>query len=153
MHRIGRTGRCGKTGIATTFVNKLCGKCKAYALNVPLICLLSGQPLSIHICPPHEHSEGACYCCGKPMVYSQLWLCCHASTLEQITVVQKLYFTQAFTKKRALEWHTISTTYWVHVYTCMCHSQRFSLFYCTGFTCILVIAQAKIILAIPCMCE
>lgn len=26
VHRIGRTGRCGKTGIATTFVNKLCGK-------------------------------------------------------------------------------------------------------------------------------
>lgn len=25
VHRIGRTGRCGKTGIATTFVNKLCG--------------------------------------------------------------------------------------------------------------------------------
>ncbi|CAI8024066.1 Probable ATP-dependent RNA helicase DDX41 [Geodia barretti] len=24
VHRIGRTGRCGKTGIATTFVNKLC---------------------------------------------------------------------------------------------------------------------------------
>ena len=22
MHRIGRTGRCGKTGIATTFINK-----------------------------------------------------------------------------------------------------------------------------------
>ena len=26
VHRIGRTGRCGKTGIATTFVNKLCGE-------------------------------------------------------------------------------------------------------------------------------
>ena len=26
VHRIGRTGRCGKTGIATTFINKLCGK-------------------------------------------------------------------------------------------------------------------------------
>ena len=25
MHRIGRTGRCGKTGIATTFINKTCG--------------------------------------------------------------------------------------------------------------------------------
>lgn len=22
MHRIGRTGRCGKTGVATTFINK-----------------------------------------------------------------------------------------------------------------------------------
>lgn len=25
VHRIGRTGRCGKTGVATTFVNKNCG--------------------------------------------------------------------------------------------------------------------------------
>ena len=25
VHRIGRTGRCGKTGIATTFINKNCG--------------------------------------------------------------------------------------------------------------------------------
>ena len=24
VHRIGRTGRCGKTGIATTFINKKC---------------------------------------------------------------------------------------------------------------------------------
>lgn len=24
VHRIGRTGRCGKTGIATTFINKSC---------------------------------------------------------------------------------------------------------------------------------
>ena len=25
VHRIGRTGRCGKTGVATTFINKSCG--------------------------------------------------------------------------------------------------------------------------------
>ena len=30
VHRIGRTGRCGKTGIATTFVNKMCGKQVAF---------------------------------------------------------------------------------------------------------------------------
>lgn len=28
VHRIGRTGRSGKTGIATTFINKGCGKKK-----------------------------------------------------------------------------------------------------------------------------
>lgn len=28
VHRIGRTGRSGKTGIATTFINKGCGKIK-----------------------------------------------------------------------------------------------------------------------------
>ena len=32
VHRIGRTGRCGKTGIATTFINKMCGKCTSYCL-------------------------------------------------------------------------------------------------------------------------
>ena len=26
VHRIGRTGRCGKTGLATTFINKAVGK-------------------------------------------------------------------------------------------------------------------------------
>lgn len=31
VHRIGRTGRCGKTGIATTFINKMCGECSSMA--------------------------------------------------------------------------------------------------------------------------
>ena len=31
VHRIGRTGRCGKTGLATTFINKSVGK---YACNL-----------------------------------------------------------------------------------------------------------------------
>lgn len=26
VHRIGRTGRCGKTGVATTFINKQCSE-------------------------------------------------------------------------------------------------------------------------------
>ena len=26
VHRIGRTGRCGKTGIATTFINRECNE-------------------------------------------------------------------------------------------------------------------------------
>lgn len=26
VHRIGRTGRCGKTGVATTFINKSCSE-------------------------------------------------------------------------------------------------------------------------------
>lgn len=33
VHRIGRTGRCGKTGVATTFINKasvLCDNCCKY---------------------------------------------------------------------------------------------------------------------------
>lgn len=31
VHRIGRTGRSGNTGIATTFINKACGECTAKA--------------------------------------------------------------------------------------------------------------------------
>ena len=34
VHRIGRTGRCGKTGIATTFINKMCGKCIVYIIYI-----------------------------------------------------------------------------------------------------------------------
>ncbi len=26
MHRIGRTGRCGKTGVATSFINRECSE-------------------------------------------------------------------------------------------------------------------------------
>ena len=33
VHRIGRTGRCGKTGIATTFINKVCGKFDIFWLD------------------------------------------------------------------------------------------------------------------------
>lgn len=39
VHRIGRTGRCGKTGIATTFVNKSCGKTVVHIMM--LLILLS----------------------------------------------------------------------------------------------------------------
>ena len=34
VHRIGRTGRCGKTGIATTFINKMCGKCAIMSFHI-----------------------------------------------------------------------------------------------------------------------
>ena len=37
VHRIGRTGRCGKTGIATTFINKMCGKC-VIVVNYFILC-------------------------------------------------------------------------------------------------------------------
>lgn len=38
VHRIGRTGRCGKTGVATTFINKVrhrftCGKAVLYSAS------------------------------------------------------------------------------------------------------------------------
>lgn len=37
VHRIGRTGRCGKTGIATTFINKLCDESVLRDLKALLI--------------------------------------------------------------------------------------------------------------------
>ena len=48
VHRIGRTGRCGKTGIATTFVNKLCGKANSHQLSLYTVCRL------LFFCSPEE---------------------------------------------------------------------------------------------------
>ena len=39
VHRIGRTGRCGKTGIATTFINKLCGTSSTTQVKFTLFTL------------------------------------------------------------------------------------------------------------------
>lgn len=47
VHRIGRTGRCGKTGVATTFVNK--GKV-GYVFNLSVLiyaCVSFGNPCAI----------------------------------------------------------------------------------------------------------
>lgn len=42
VHRIGRTGRSGNTGIATTFINKACGECHQGYLN----CLPGPAPVA-----------------------------------------------------------------------------------------------------------
>ena len=48
VHRIGRTGRCGKTGIATTFVNKMCGECQIVGwLQVILVRVMLYRRVSI----------------------------------------------------------------------------------------------------------
>ena len=86
VHRIGRTGRCGKTGIATTFVNKLCGKCKAKS-NTVLVRLLSGQPPSIFIYPPLHMNTVKLHALWQTRG-NQLWLCCHATIFGRIAVVQ-----------------------------------------------------------------
>lgn len=43
VHRIGRTGRCGKTGVATTFINKSCGAywCQEFTVLVRIYSILS----------------------------------------------------------------------------------------------------------------
>jgi ATP-dependent RNA helicase DDX41 len=48
VHRIGRTGRCGKTGIATTFVNKLCEESVLRDLKALLIEANQKVPPFLH---------------------------------------------------------------------------------------------------------
>ena len=52
VHRIGRTGRCGKTGIATTFINKNQASSELDALRTPYHVLLvpSWQPQPQRLC-------------------------------------------------------------------------------------------------------
>lgn len=62
VHRIGRTGRSGNTGIATTFINKACGKATTKATSaVPwVLCLwlsrswLQGPGLGLMV-PSYPH--------------------------------------------------------------------------------------------------
>lgn len=57
MHRIGRTGRCGKTGVATTFINK----------DVEESALLDLKHLLIEAkqrVPPVRYSWILVLCCG-----------------------------------------------------------------------------------------
>lgn len=45
VHRIGRTGRCGKTGVATTFINKVCAPCwRVSLLDDEISCDLFRTP-------------------------------------------------------------------------------------------------------------
>lgn len=56
VHRIGRTGRCGKTGVATTFINKarkeLCSLfvvCSSFWLSLGIRCMQT-QPRCLLVC-------------------------------------------------------------------------------------------------------
>ena len=48
VHRIGRTGRCGKTGVATTFINK--NQSETTLLDLKARC--RRRPLDSTHCPP-----------------------------------------------------------------------------------------------------
>ena len=52
VHRIGRTGRCGKTGIATTFINKMCG---TYVLLPQSLALSLSLPYPLSPLHPPLH--------------------------------------------------------------------------------------------------
>lgn len=43
VHRIGRTGRCGKTGLATTFINKGCCELVEIMLIAIGSCIMSSS--------------------------------------------------------------------------------------------------------------
>ena len=49
VHRIGRTGRCGKTGLATTFINKAVGKLPGDSFFVAIFYIGTFFRLSVSI--------------------------------------------------------------------------------------------------------
>ena len=49
VHRIGRTGRCGKTGVATTFINKNCSEAILLDLKFLLQVCVHSRPLLRHV--------------------------------------------------------------------------------------------------------
>lgn len=65
VHRIGRTGRCGKTGVATTFINKSCEETILLDLKCALVSLPPGRAsialLSFsHTKPRKPYAAAAC---------------------------------------------------------------------------------------------
>ena len=66
VHRIGRTGRCGKTGVATTFINKSCQE--TTLLDLKAILNEARQripPVLMMLDDPREKNGGlGCSFCG-----------------------------------------------------------------------------------------
>lgn len=66
VHRIGRTGRCGKTGVATTFINKSCEE--TTLLDLKHLLKEARQripPVLMMLDDPRENGvEGGCSFCG-----------------------------------------------------------------------------------------
>jgi ATP-dependent RNA helicase DDX41 len=67
VHRIGRTGRCGKTGVATTFINKSCDE--TTLLDLKHLLKEARQripPVLMMLDDPRENiaSSGGCSFCG-----------------------------------------------------------------------------------------
>jgi len=74
VHRIGRTGRCGKTGIATTFINKSCADTTLLDLKhllreakqrIPPVLLLMDDPLeAMQDAAAASGAKGCAFCGG-----------------------------------------------------------------------------------------
>lgn len=74
MHRIGRTGRCGKTGVATTFINKNSPETVLLDLKHLLIEAKQQIPLVLQSLEDHEdgiqsHDYYYCYIMMNEMNY------------------------------------------------------------------------------------
>jgi len=72
VHRIGRTGRCGKTGVATTFINKSCDETTLLDLKhllkeahqrIPPVLMLMEDPAEL-IAGSEGTSQGCSFCGG-----------------------------------------------------------------------------------------
>ena len=75
VHRIGRTGRCGKTGVATTFINKSCEETTLLDLKhllkeahqrIPPVLMIMDDPLESYGAGGADESGGprGCSFCG-----------------------------------------------------------------------------------------
>ncbi|KAL3797849.1 hypothetical protein HJC23_006887 [Cyclotella cryptica] len=72
VHRIGRTGRCGKTGVATTFINKSCEETTLLDLKhllkeahqrIPPVLMIMDDPLE-NAAPDGSGTKGCSFCGG-----------------------------------------------------------------------------------------
>merc|ERR1719296_501895 len=73
VHRIGRTGRCGKTGVATTFINKSCSDTTLLDLKhllmeakqrIPPVLMVLDDPHSNRGSAQNQEYKGGCSFCG-----------------------------------------------------------------------------------------
>ena len=72
VHRIGRTGRCGKTGVATTFINKSCEETTLLDLKhllkeahqrIPPVLMIMDDPLE-NVTADGSGTKGCSFCGG-----------------------------------------------------------------------------------------
>jgi len=72
VHRIGRTGRCGKTGVATTFINKSCEETTLLDLKhllkeahqrIPPVLMIMDDPLD-NVVTDGSGTKGCSFCGG-----------------------------------------------------------------------------------------
>ena len=78
VHRIGRTGRCGKTGVATTFINKSCDE--TTLLDLKHLLKEARQripPVLMMLDDPRDNMEGGTqgcsYCGGLGHTIGEFW--------------------------------------------------------------------------------